>query len=324
MITQDTLFILGAGASFPYGYPTGKELRRILCKEFPQDYSWLLSLRTSLGPNYPFDEDADELEVAQHFADTFCKSSTPSIDLFLARNHIFSEIGRKAIALTIWKAEINSKFREDVDQGQDWYTYLYQRMTGKILNPEDYNLIKQNEISFVTFNYDRSLEFFLFESIKNSFTSIPSTLPPRDALFPFSIQHVYGQLAYLPWQGQGHNTLKYAAELNNRDFNNIYNNVRVIYDRTDGDLTRIKEQISKAKRIFFLGFGFAKENLEVLGIPELLTSAQEIYGTAFGLTEKEIASVRMTLSQNFKTKSSQLKNPRIKNMNCYELLREYL
>ena len=27
MITEETLFILGAGASNPYGFPTGKELR---------------------------------------------------------------------------------------------------------------------------------------------------------------------------------------------------------------------------------------------------------------------------------------------------------
>lgn len=30
MITKNTLFILGAGASVPYGYPTGRELRKLL------------------------------------------------------------------------------------------------------------------------------------------------------------------------------------------------------------------------------------------------------------------------------------------------------
>ncbi len=28
MIEQETVFILGAGASFPYGYPNGDELRK--------------------------------------------------------------------------------------------------------------------------------------------------------------------------------------------------------------------------------------------------------------------------------------------------------
>lgn len=32
MITENTIFILGAGASKPYGFPTGAELREQICK----------------------------------------------------------------------------------------------------------------------------------------------------------------------------------------------------------------------------------------------------------------------------------------------------
>ena len=319
MITDDTLFILGAGASLPYGYPTGKDLRRIICKEFPQDYSTLLNRKASPDPDYFGDE---VIYIAQNFADYFFKSSTPSIDLFLARNHNFSDIGRTAIALSIWKSERNSCFREDVDQSQDWYSYLYHRITETLTEPDNHKLIEQNKISFITFNYDRSLEFFLYESILNSFTSITRTQPPKADFLPFSFQHVYGQLAPLPWQGSS--SLDYAAKLNGFELNQIYENIRVIYDRTDDNLTKIKEQISKANRVFFLGFGFAKENLEALGIPDLLTGEQKIFGTAYGMTEKEIQSIRMKLNRNFKTKDSRLSNPVIKNMNCYDLLREYL
>jgi len=34
MIDTPTLFILGAGASKPYGYPTGAELRTDIVKQF--------------------------------------------------------------------------------------------------------------------------------------------------------------------------------------------------------------------------------------------------------------------------------------------------
>ena len=183
MITEDTLFILGAGASYPYGYPTGKELRNLICKEFPNDYGRLLG-----GHKTPHSDDIDDgIQIAKDFADTFFKSTTPSIDLFLARNHNFSELGRKAIALSIWKAEINSVFREDVvDQNQDWHSYLYHRMTDTLTDPHSYKQIGDNKISFITFNYDRSLEFLLYDSLINSFTSIPRTRPPRGDLLPFS------------------------------------------------------------------------------------------------------------------------------------------
>lgn len=34
MIEQNAVFILGAGASVPYGYPTGQGLRADICKDF--------------------------------------------------------------------------------------------------------------------------------------------------------------------------------------------------------------------------------------------------------------------------------------------------
>lgn len=319
MIKENTLFILGAGASVPYGFPTGKQLRYKICKEFPEDYMTLLGYNELAHPE-KFSSDA--FQNAQDFADTFFKSSTPSIDLFLARNQKYSEIGKKAISLNIWNAESKSKFREDVDEKQDWYTYLYQRMTETFTESNDYNRLIQNEISFITFNYDRSLEYFLYESIVNSFTSIPRTRPPRGDIFPFSIHHVYGQLAKLPWQNEYN--LDYRSKLSLRIFNSIYDNIKVVYERTNDNIGKIREEISKGKRIFFLGFGFAKENLEVLNIPEIFTGEQQIYGTAFGMTEREMAIVKKTLGENFKIGVSGIANPIIEDMNCYELLRECL
>jgi len=123
MINEETLFILEAGASCPYGYPTGKELRRIICKEFPINYKNLLDRKAY--PNQDIIDDDDKIQIAQKFVDIFFKSSTPSIDLFLARNPNFLNIGRMAIALSIWESEKKSRFREDVDQNQDWYSYIY-------------------------------------------------------------------------------------------------------------------------------------------------------------------------------------------------------
>lgn len=72
-----TVFVLGAGASVPYKYPSGAQLRTDICKKFVDDYEPLLS--ESLIPE-------QEIEVAKDFVDTFNKSGTESIDLFLSRN----------------------------------------------------------------------------------------------------------------------------------------------------------------------------------------------------------------------------------------------
>jgi len=92
----------------------------------------------------------------------------------------------------------------------------------------------------------------------------------------------------------------------------------VIHERTDLDLDNAKQKISDARRIFFLGFGYAEENLEILNIPKLFNKEQEVYGTALGKTKKEISGIKsgMQLQKDY--------GLFITEMNCYNLLREFL
>lgn len=75
--------------------------------------------------------------------------------------------------------------------------------------------------------------------------------------------------------------------------------------------------ILESERIFFLGFGFAKENLQVLDLPRTLENASEIYATAFGLHEKGMEHIWETLQP---TKSGPLI---IEPVDCLELLRRF-
>ena len=124
MITESTVFILGAGSSWPYGYPTGLELRHFICNNFPSIVRSYLNQSDEF-----FSKKIIEKTVydANEFAEIFFKSSTSSIDLFLESSHNFSEIGRIAILCAIFFAEKNSQFRENSKKNNDWYFYLFQR-----------------------------------------------------------------------------------------------------------------------------------------------------------------------------------------------------
>ena len=52
MIDTETLFILGAGASVPYGYPTGNQLRIEIYKKFSSDFNSLLQDTTRVDLRY--------------------------------------------------------------------------------------------------------------------------------------------------------------------------------------------------------------------------------------------------------------------------------
>ena len=107
MIIEPTVFVLGAGASCPYGYPSGRELRKDICNHFNNDNKRYL--RMHIGKDSLIQQ---ELIEARIFTYKFDKSSTKSIDLFLARNPEFEVLGKKAIIFRILAAEKNSAFKE--------------------------------------------------------------------------------------------------------------------------------------------------------------------------------------------------------------------
>jgi hypothetical protein len=48
---------------------------------------------------------------------------------------------------------------------RDWYKELFNLMDEKLRGPDAYLDFKENKVDFITFNYDRSLEYFLCHSI---------------------------------------------------------------------------------------------------------------------------------------------------------------
>jgi len=62
-------------------------------------------------------------------------------------------------------------------------------------------------------------------------------------------------------------------------------------------LATCKEWVSAAEVVYFLGFGFNKENLRRLGAPDSLRTdnKQEIICTRLGLTESELLPVQKLL-----------------------------
>lgn len=330
MIAEKTVFILGAGASYPYGYPTGKELRKYIYSDFK---SYFQQFSDYYYTNETISSSANTLfSEVDAFTKSFKDSSDLSIDLFLACNDKFSKIGKLAIMLSIFDYERKSKFREDsIFPDQDWYSYLYNRMRISLTKPDSYKEFGQNDVAFITFNYDRSLEYFLYDSLRNSFSEATDDEIIGE-LRKLPIYHVYGKISHLPWEGDSANSVDYRkdhdAELYQRYslgyLLELKDNIHVMHERIEHDLIEMKNHIVRAKRIFFLGFGYAQENLDILNICKNIHPDQQRYGTAFGYLPKEIEDIRSVLSASSEPKPSDHDNPRIKDMDCVTLLREFL
>jgi hypothetical protein len=179
MITTPTVLVLGAGASCPYGFPTGKELKVEICNAFSKPEAegcQFLSANTN--------HSADEF---LQFGNAFLKSGQSSVDAFLEHRPEFLEVGKLAIAYCLIPREDEERlYQADEKRGGDWYGYLSEKLNATF---EEFG---NNELSIITFNYDRSLEHFLLNSLHYShgkkFEECAETL----AKIP--IIHVYGQL----------------------------------------------------------------------------------------------------------------------------------
>ncbi len=318
MIESKTVFILGAGASCPYGYPSGIELRSNIISSFWSQYEHYINKQPKLQPSLD-----DILNKAREFMDIFEKSTTESIDLFLARNHEFEILGKTAIIIMIIAKEKDCAFRERMatdKRKQDWYSYIFRRLTDELVEKSDYCRFCENNVSFITFNYDRSLEHFLYESLVNSFYKIP-TKKIKEQLIKLKIIHVFGQVAGLEWQDLP-DKIEYRKNVNQIDIQGLVKNIRTIYEEEENpELEEARELIREAQHIFFLGFGYAKENLDLLKLPQILKRGVKVYGTAYGLTPNEILKIK----NNFRPiLDTDLKYIHIEEMDSLMLLRQFL
>lgn len=317
MITQETVFILGAGASVPYGYPTAHELRKFIISEFKEKYLLYLKNDVQLSKTEAMHETIKFLPLIQSFK----QSGTNSFDLFLSRNEKkFYEQGKYILAWCLLYFESESRFNEDIEKpNTDWYKLLYNELTQGMIKSSDLEKFTENKLNVITFNYDRSFEQYLFESLFFSFYGDRQDIVRVSDWI--NVVHTYGKLFDLEWEN--HNAgIKYSTNELLGLAHDAKNNIQIIYEERKSHIEKIQNIITSAERIIFLGFGYGQENLEALGIKNLLNRSQQIYGTALGFTERERIKIKefiLKLNPGFSEYRIALED-----LDCVGLLKKYL
>jgi hypothetical protein len=251
-------------------------------------------------------------DFAEHL---FCEDS---IDAFLEHQEgEFLEIGKAAIAAALlafereanldvrfMKERLKNFFSEERRNGNNENNW-YQLLWGALNAP--YKIFKENKLRIITFNYDRSLEQYLFTRLKRRF---PGKTDYADKMCP--IVHIHGQLGYLPWQKQPDPKLEpvpYNAmakfyegakeeESMGRDisklettknqwFDSASKRITVIHEEKHEtkELKQAREWISDCKRLIFLGFGYHPNNVERLQIKSI--GKKHFMGTIYGLSNAQ-------------------------------------
>jgi len=98
----------------------------------------------------------------EDFRNSLERSGRSSVDAFLEHRTEFLEVGKAAIAALLLPCEKEESLF-DLNRDSRWYEYLFQKLNAGF---EDF---ANNRIAFITFNYDRSLEFYLFTALKHAY-----------------------------------------------------------------------------------------------------------------------------------------------------------
>ena len=309
MFAKNTVFILGAGASWHYGYPTGDQLVERVIRQAERCATFLKSVLDDSGERlsiqkgqfwkryipdslpYKYDPKTGwnaAFRECSELARRLRLVHPPLIDSFLAWNSDLAEIGKTMIAFVLRECE--TKFMENARHNvqrhaderaaakDNWYRFLLYRLVSGYSDPKK---LFENKVTFITFNYDVSLEIFLYEGL-SAYEPLRTLVDEFFERFPVS--HVYGRIRhditshvytplvdppgnhashdnFLPWMRALGEAAECAKDLCVIDPNTKNDNSAII----DG----AKKAVRDAANIYILGYGFDVANSERIGLNEI-------------------------------------------------------
>jgi hypothetical protein len=300
MISKKTVFILGAGAHIPYGFPSGKNLiddvvkQLILAQREPDLSLTILQQRCGVNANVVQQKNINA------FIQSLSQAGQASIDTFInANQHMvgFDILSKVGIAQTLLGVE--EKFiverSNNKDGNSDWFEYLFAKMCDGVGKPNHF--FRDNNISFITFNYDRLLEHKFFNALKYSF-NIKDDSEILDMVQAMPTYHVYGSL--------GEYSPNSFGQINHWD--RAFKAIQTIHEAIEEHSAAVqlaKKELEQAEKICLLGFGYHKENIELLDLPRVIEEIDSnVVACRFGVTDEEMR--RVTLSNRIRERKLEM------------------
>ncbi|MGE3979940.1 MAG: hypothetical protein AB7F70_00785 [Candidatus Omnitrophota bacterium] len=304
-------FVLGAGASCDFGYPTGLELIRNISKSLLKPSEKLLQELDLL------ESVAEMLEAAwstnlklsnycQMLGNRIYFSGVTSIDRFISinqDNNVYQDICKYMIVRELLSAErrsLNPCAKEEGNLSnecfrwrQNWLRVFFGCFFVKNTIDDLLKYLECNKVCFISFNYDRLMEYFLVQAIINLYgleiEGKPEDLKKLNTVMnAVKILHVYGK-----FDGKNIDIKKLLRDYGalGGDISSLSKNIQTIrFDQTLPDEYSLV--IEKSKKVYFLGFGFDDMNVNILtkniGFP-----TNKFRSTNYGLSDQVINKINV-------------------------------
>jgi hypothetical protein len=296
MNNKKTVFVLGAGASMPYGFPSAIQLKEQIIKKLKLNSADQL-VYTRHERAYPsfnrhfYNEVQNKLiatllikgvplKEILLFANRFEESSIDSIDKFLEINNQFEMIGKTSITYIL--RDYEKKHTPSPVVKDYWYS-LFWNSISTVKVEELLNL----NFTIITFNYERSLEHFLKNALKNLYGLSSEEAASKLNFIKFI--HVHGQIG---------ESLYNSSDDYGKDFKDPDSmvraayKIRVLHNELHGEtMDDIHSAINGADNILFMGFSFGNENIRIFK-NQVYKNNFIIHATSLGLSTKKLSEIK--------------------------------
>ena len=343
MFNSKTLFVFGAGASKEAGLPTGNELTATIANMI--DIKFDDDLRLISGDRviyqalhrhvYEAEGQGGDIYSYQQ-AGWLISNAMPqasSIDSFIDThqgNEKVTLCGKLAIVRSILEAERNSSLFFDDRQRYaklnfanlqaTWYERFFRLLVDGCPKDNVYNLF--DNVSFIIFNYDRSVEHFLFNAVQNYYAIEPDEAADllKRALRLF---HPYGFVGYLPWQTDT-GSIPFGSAIQGAGLLAHAGKIITYYERIEDEtaITNLHRLLIDAETIVFLGFAFHNQNMNLMET-SAPNNLKRVFATAIGISSNDLDIIEQKIMGVFGKEHGHLRVDLRQGLTCYQLFDEY-
>lgn len=319
---KKTVFILGAGSAKDYGFPISSELNDFIYSNYLRLYKIHVYPEDTYGFRDWNQLQGQEMELyltpQKKLIESF-KRIDIDMDLLASRQpDKFLDFGKRALIYSLLEFEMKTK--DNLKSG--WHKELFNQLTKMLITPESINDFSTDDITFITFNYDRTLEQFLYNQFMQNWPNHRDEV--KDIMQKMNIIHIYGKIADLDWQVPEKDfSIPYGYNIRLTDknlLNQVKDNIKLRHQERSPELLEYSiNKIKEAETIYFFGFGFGPDNLNILNIPDCFFAANDIICTAFDMSDQEMSNIKFLFSNKKNTHHNTITEA----VSCTEMLKRY-